>query len=109
MTTTQQAIEQIKTFAKHGPDSCEAIARRHNTAIPEIEERARRRDEEREAYARTVGESLFQGWLASKRTEFEAAARAQFDAKSPPIEVPERIEIADARAMASTKKGKAAA
>ena len=112
MTDTKQPdLEaEIARLAKHGPHAVEAFVREHNTrTVPEAREKARLRTEERERYVLRRGLELREAWEAEQRRQFARQAAEEFDAGRPPIAVPERIEMDEARRIAAAvqaqKKG----
>jgi hypothetical protein len=95
--------EHVRTL--RSPQAVEAAVREWNTRIvPDAQEKARHRVEERERYVLRRGHELREQWEAEQRRMFARQAGEEFDAGRPPVAVPERLEMDEARRIAAERK-----
>lgn len=81
--------------------AAEAAVREWNARIlPDVEARRAQREAERERYILSRGLELFDAWMADQRRRCATEAAAEFDRARPPLPKIERIELAEALALA---------
>jgi len=106
ITHTTDIRAHLAQFAKHGADALEGSIRQFNAAVSQAEQLEADRIARRAEFVPAETERRYQAWLDGMKARMAREAGEAYDAVQPPIDVPARLDLSEAKryADAPTKK-----